>query len=187
MQDPLLFALAVLALLGTPGPTNTLLATSGASVGFRRSLPLIGAEMGGYFIAVAILHLLLGPILGAHPTLNAAVRLAVGAYLLMVAVQLWRRREGFARGETVIGFRKVFVTTLLNPKAAVFAFAVLPLSQPAPWPYLLAFAGFIVAAAGGWILLGAAIGEFGDDRARRSVAKVAAVALACFAGLIATG
>ena len=32
MQDPVLFALTVLLILGTPGPTNTLLATAGAQV-----------------------------------------------------------------------------------------------------------------------------------------------------------
>jgi len=44
MDDPLLFALAVLTILGTPGPTNTLLATAGATGGLRRSLPLVPAE-----------------------------------------------------------------------------------------------------------------------------------------------
>ena len=42
MTDPFAFALAVLALLGTPGPTNTLLATAGAAAGWRRSLRLLG-------------------------------------------------------------------------------------------------------------------------------------------------
>ncbi|KAF0129599.1 MAG: lysine exporter protein LysE/YggA [Xanthobacteraceae bacterium] len=176
MQDPLLFTLAVIALLATPGPTNTLLATSGALSGFRRSLPLIGAEM---------LHLVLGQILLTTPLLNSILRLAVGAYLLVAALRLWQRRDDLAGAAGTIGFGKVFVTTLLNPKAAVFAFVVLPLSQPAPWLHLAAFVLLIVAAASAWILLGASIARSGA--ARRGVSRAAAAALALFAGLIATG
>nr|HML44513.1 lysine transporter LysE [Hyphomicrobium zavarzinii] len=55
MHDPIAFSLAVLAILGTPGPTNTLLAASGALVGWRRSLPLIGAEGEGFRIAMGVL------------------------------------------------------------------------------------------------------------------------------------
>ncbi|MFY8031875.1 MAG: hypothetical protein ACOVO5_08585 [Devosia sp.] len=47
MTDPLLFLAAVLTLLGTPGPTNTLLATAGATAGVRRSLPRLLGVLGG--------------------------------------------------------------------------------------------------------------------------------------------
>jgi threonine/homoserine/homoserine lactone efflux protein len=88
MQDPLVFALAVLAILGTPGPTNTLLATGGAAVGLRRSLALIPAEAAGYTISILTLGLLLGPILAGAPMLALAMRMAVGAYLLWLAIRL---------------------------------------------------------------------------------------------------
>ena len=61
MQDPVLFTLTVLLILGTPGPTNTLLATAGATVGFRRALPLLPAEAAGYLIAILAIGLALGP------------------------------------------------------------------------------------------------------------------------------
>ena len=41
MSDPLLFLLAVATVLLTPGPTNTLMATSGATSGIVPSLRLL--------------------------------------------------------------------------------------------------------------------------------------------------
>jgi threonine/homoserine/homoserine lactone efflux protein len=46
----LTFLVAGYSLLAPPGPTNTLLATSGAGVGFSRSLPLLAA--GAAWLAV---------------------------------------------------------------------------------------------------------------------------------------
>jgi len=44
MTDEFSFIIVALALLATPGPTNTLLATSGAASGFRKSLVLFFGE-----------------------------------------------------------------------------------------------------------------------------------------------
>jgi len=71
-MDRIAFAAAALSLLATPGPTNTLLATSGAKVGLRRSLPLLGAELGGYLLAILLLRALIGPLMAANPVFAAA-------------------------------------------------------------------------------------------------------------------
>ena len=187
MQDPLLFALAVLAILGTPGPTNTLLATSGALVGFRRSLGLIPGELTGYLVAIMVLHAVLGGLIAAHPWLAAALRLLIGAYLLVAAYELWTRPAPFEGPVAGVRIEQVFVTTLLNPKAIVFAFGVMPLSGPNPGPYVLAFAGFVVMAATSWSAVGALVGSLAARPRSRAIPRVSAVVLACFAGLIAAG
>lgn len=186
MTDPLLFSLAVLALLATPGPTNTLLATSGAMIGLRRSLPLIAAEAIGYAGAIGSLHVLLGPALAVHPGLQSGLRVAVGLWLLTVATGLWREREKLVPTGSPVGFVRVLVTTWLNPKAAVFAFGILPLSAPDPWPHLVGF-GVLVALVGlGWILVGVGLGGLAGD-ARRWFSRMAALVLTLFAGLIVAG
>lgn len=184
MEDPLLFALAVLAVLGTPGPTNSLLATAGATAGLRRSLPLIAAEAAGYTLAILTIGLLLGPVLAGAPLLATALRIAVGAYLLLLAVRLWHRGGAALATGAVITPRQVFVTTLLNPKAIVFALGILPFAAgQAVWPpYLLGFLVLLIAVATAWIstgaLLGAAAGRRGWGRA---VPRVGAAAVGGFA------
>lgn len=187
MQDPFLFTVAVLGILGTPGPTNTLLATSAALVGVRRSLPLILAELAGYVLAIGALHAVLGSALAAYPGINAALRLLIGAYLLVVAFDLWRRRDLVDRPLSGVRFERVFVTTLLNPKAIVFAFGVIPLSQPDAAPYVLAFLGFVAVAGLAWIAAGALVGRMTSPPAARAIPRASALVLTVFAGLIVAG
>jgi threonine/homoserine/homoserine lactone efflux protein len=187
MTDPLAFTLAVLALLGTPGPTNTLLAASGAIAGFRPSLRLVAAELAGYALAGAALHLLLGDAVGGSAEMQTALRWGVGAYLAFTAFRLWRYGSGTAGGGAVT-FRQVFVTTLLNPKAMAFAFVILPFTAPGAPFYLGAFAAMIVMAGTGWIAAGAWAGRVAFAGRPRLAPRISAVILAAFAaGVVAGG
>lgn len=187
MQDPFVFSLAVLFILGMPGPTNTLLATSGALAGVRRSLPLIVAEVSGYLIAIAALSLVLGEVLKTHPWLAGTLRAMVALYLVYAAWTLWQRGAAPASTELAISFDRVFVTTLLNPKALVFAFGVLPLSAPNWAAYVAAFVGFVVLAAFFWITVGATVGRAAAGYRGEVVPRISAVVLMLFAALIAAG
>ena len=181
MTDPFAFALAVLALLGTPGPTNTLLAASGAMRGARRSLPLRAAELGGYLAAILLLHGLLGDLVRDAPALRTGLRVLVGAYLVFVAVRLWLRPPGPA-GAAPASFAAVLVTTLLNPKAIVFAFVVIPFGSPWAAAYLGAFSAMTVLAGAAWILAGAWLGQQGAAaRHPRIAPRLSAVVLCAFA------
>jgi threonine/homoserine/homoserine lactone efflux protein len=185
--DPVVFSLTVFAILGTPGPTNTLLATSGALAGVRRSLPLIAAEAAGYLLAIGCLHLVLGPVIEANPAIRTALRLLIGAYLLHAAHELWTRRGGLGAAADGIRIQKVFVTTLLNPKAIVFALGVIPLTAPLAPLYVGAFVAFVAMVALSWIMIGAAIGHMASAGGSRLVPRISALVLMCFAGVIAIG
>lgn len=184
MEDPVLFALAVLAILCTPGPTNALLATAGAAHGVRRSLPLVLAEAAGYMTSILLLGSVLGPAVSEVPGIEAALRAAVGAYLLLLAFRLWRQ-GGANPTRADVTPSQVFLTTLLNPKALVFAFGVVPFAAPRVWPYLLGFIALLASVATGWIIAGAMLGQAASSRGRAGMApRVGAAAVGSFAVLL---
>jgi threonine/homoserine/homoserine lactone efflux protein len=185
MLDPMLFALAVLVILGTPGPTNTLLATGGAALGWRRAWRLIPAEMAGYTIAILVLGLLLGPAIAAQPWLARAMRLAVACFLLALAWKLWRRGlAGGARAGEAVTPGQVFLTTLLNPKAIILALGVVPFGQAPVWPWMLGFLAILAPVASAWVLFGALLGRVGGGAGGAWVPRLGAVVIAGFALLL---
>jgi len=181
----MLFVLTVLFILGTPGPTNTLLATSGAAVGLRRSLPLLPAEAGGYFISIMVIGLALGPVVAQSPQLAIGLRLAVGAYLCWLAVKLWRQGGVVAGPVASVQPHQVFITTLLNPKAIIFALGVVPFASLHVWAYLLGFMATLALVSFCWILAGTGLGRMarGGGHARL-VPRVGATAIGVFAFVI---
>ncbi len=182
MTDPVVFALAVIAILATPGPTNTLLATSGAGVGLRRSLVLVPAETAGYLISILSIGFVAGPFLASQPGLAPSLRILVGVYLLWLAVRLWRRGTALAHTQRLVTPAQVFVTTLLNPKALIFALGVMPFGAATLWPYLIGFVALLAMVALAWIAGGAVLGRAAAaGGVSQIVPRFGALAVACFA------
>jgi threonine/homoserine/homoserine lactone efflux protein len=187
MQDPTLFVLTVLLILGTPGPTNTLLAAGGGTVGFRRALPMVPAEASGYLITILTVGLVIGPAIASIPALALGLRLAVGAYLVRLAAKLWQHGAVDLTVAPVTPWQ-VFLTTLLNPKALIFALGVIPFAMANWWLYLLCFLVLLVTVALGWIALGAtlarAAGAVGNAR---PVTRFSAAVIGIFAMVLLVG
>jgi threonine/homoserine/homoserine lactone efflux protein len=188
MRDPLLFGLAVAAILGVPGPTNTLLAAAGASVGFRRAARMIPAEAAGYLIAICALGFALGPVVAGLPAVTAALRLAVACYLFLLAWRLWRQgAAATALARAPVGPGQLFLATLLNPKALVFAFGIIPFGSPDIAAYLAGFLALAATAALFWVGLGAALGRVAEGMGRRAlIPRVGAIVMGGFATMLAT-
>ena len=70
--------------------------------------------------ALTVLKAVGEPLFAAHPALAVGLRVALFLYLLALAWRLWNR-PSVRSGETVTPGR-VFLTTALNPKGAIFAF-----------------------------------------------------------------
>lgn len=160
MTDTLTFLLASLALAATPGPANTLLFTSGAVASMRRSLWLLQASLLGYMIAITVLVVALGPALAANPGLKLALQVVCALNLVLAARSLWCRN---ALDAGLISARKMFSLTLLNPKAFIFAFTILPGDPLGAYAAQLPWLGTLMLVIGavelGWIVAGRAVSK----------------------------
>lgn len=187
MSDLLPFVLAVLALLATPGPTNTLMAAAGAQRGVVNSLPLLAGELGGYFIAITLWIELVGAAAAGQPMVPVIAKFVAAAFLVWSAWKLWRNAGHADLSQRGITLGRVFATTLVNPKALVFAFAIFPATGfIARLPYLAVFAALVIATAVGWMALGTAAARSSAGLLTSSrVERITAVALAVFATLLA--
>lgn len=88
-----LVPLAVFVLVATlsPGGATALATASGASFGYRRSLPLIGGHAAGLAAMAAAAATGLAGLLLALPALQLAMKAAGSLYLLWLAWQIARR------------------------------------------------------------------------------------------------
>lgn len=122
-----LFVGLVMTILLTPGPTNTLLASSGIQVGMRKSAVLIPAEAFGYLISITFWGFLIGKVTSYLPLLPTILKLFSAGYILYLAIKLWRTAKvENSLLQPTIRARELFFATLLNPKALLFASAIFP-------------------------------------------------------------
>lgn len=110
------YVMTSLAILLTPGPTNTLLAASGAASGISRAAWLPIAEAAGYALAL-IGYLAASGLLRDMPTVFVLTKAVAAAWLLVCAVGLWSQPVIAEARPHAGGFRRIFLTTILNPKA----------------------------------------------------------------------
>lgn len=185
MNDLFVFTGVCALLLAAPGPTNALLAASAAMAGARSALPLVPVVLAAYALSIGALLLLLAPIAAAYPAVSAAVKLAGAAYLVWLATKLWRGAPAISA--TAIGPVEVFIATLLNPKAFIFAFVVFPGRAGAGLARDAAiFAALVLICGGAWVMAGGALHRtMSGRRGRLLVSRVSATAIAALAILVA--
>ena len=151
-------ALAILALLLTPGPTNTLVALAATARGWIGALRLLPYEIAAYLLVTVPLALLGALALEAAPLLRPIITLASGIWVMWLAIRMWR--PNVEAGATEVTPRRLFITTLLNPKALIFGLVLLP--GPHLALHLLLFVALIVLVAAVWAGIGACMAGRGD-------------------------
>ena len=127
MSETIVASLAPLALYAfvtsiTPGPNNLMLASSGLTFGFRRTVPHIVGILGGCFVLIAVTGLGLGAVFQAEPRLQLALKIAGAGYLLYLAWKFWRAGELKDKGEgRPLTLANAAIFQFVNPKALVMA------------------------------------------------------------------
>lgn len=145
--------LALLVLLLTPGPTNTLLALSGAERGVMNAIRLIPAEVAAYLLITVPLALSGAGLLGTVPALRSIITLAAALWVAWLAVKMWRTPAEFGQPIQQVTAAKVFITTLLNPKALIIGLVLLP-AESGLTLRTAVFVGLIAAIATTWAIIG---------------------------------
>ena len=122
----------------TPGPNNLMLASSGLTFGFRRTLPLLcGIQLGFQALLIAVAAGA-GVLFQRYPSAQWVLKAAGAAYLLYLAYRLWRSSsDGATAMQRPIGFYKAAAFQVVNPKAwmmTVSAIGAYTLPGGAYWP-----------------------------------------------------
>jgi threonine/homoserine/homoserine lactone efflux protein len=157
-----------LSMSGSPGPNNAMVTASGATWGFRPTLPhMFGISIGLSVMLVAV-ALGMGEALRAWPWLHEALRWAGAAYMLWLAWKIASadpdpaglgRRDAVSRPLT---FLQAALFQWVNPKAWVVAVGAVAAYTTATGAALVAQAGLLAAiffvitlpVVAGWTLVG---------------------------------
>lgn len=162
-----LFVATVFVVSAIPGPNMLLVMTHGARHGLRRSTATMAGCMTALVAMLSVSAAGLGVFLEAWPAMFDALRFAGAAYLIYLGVKAWRARvdepsdaqsnahaeaaapragrSGSAgQGSRWALFRNGFLVAGSNPKAILFAAALLPQFIDASAPTLPQF-GILVA------------------------------------------
>jgi threonine/homoserine/homoserine lactone efflux protein len=127
-----LFAVAAFALIIIPGPAVLYIVSQSVGQGRVGGLAAVLGVETGAFVHVAGAALGVSAILASSATAFSALKLAGGAYLVVLGIRRLRERDddsapGTARPRPLASiFRQGVIVNALNPKTALFFLAFLP-------------------------------------------------------------
>lgn len=95
MELGVIYALGIFAFVSTftPGPNNIMLLTSGANVGFVRTLPHMAGIMCGFSFMVIVVGIGLGSVFELYPQLQEFLKWACLSYLLFLTYKIVTSRS----------------------------------------------------------------------------------------------
>lgn len=144
--------LALMVLLLTPGPTNTLMLLAGTERGLMRALALIPAELAAYLAVVTPLALLSHALANQLGTIRPVAGTVAGLWVAWLALQMWRAAPE-AEDHVTVTAARLAITTLLNPKGLIMGLVLIPATGATAASFAL-LVTCIALVAGFWAFLG---------------------------------
>jgi threonine/homoserine/homoserine lactone efflux protein len=187
MVDPLPFAAYSFVMSITPGPNNVMLTASGATFGFRRTIPhLLGVSVG-FGIELLLVCAGLGAVFTRWPEIQAMLRWVGAIYLLYLGARmLGSGPANAASSARPVTFFEAAAFQFLNPKAWIMTITAATLFLPHELGVLAAGAYMLLImvimnmpCTAVWALFGSSLRRFLERPASRMGFNAAmAVALA---------
>jgi threonine/homoserine/homoserine lactone efflux protein len=118
LEQAVAFFLFSVAAAGTPGPSNALLAATGAAVGVWRGLPCLLGVTLGMGVMMGGVALGLGSVILDHPTALAVMKWSGAAFLCWLAWKIATADPGVPGGRgRPVGFLDAAAFQWINPKS----------------------------------------------------------------------
>lgn len=114
-----LIAMFATSMVGSPGPVNMALMASGASFGYRRSLPFLLGSISGFLLVCLAVALGLGSLFITFPTLQIVFLFASVLYIIYLAYKIATSNPQIDDRSSHPGFLAGIILHPLNPKAWV--------------------------------------------------------------------
>jgi threonine/homoserine/homoserine lactone efflux protein len=117
-EQALAFGLFAIVAAITPGPSNIILASTGAAVGVRRGLPCLFGVTAGMGFMMFVVALGLGSLVLDHSVILTAVKWCGIGFLLWLSWKIATAGRGHATEQReAIGFWKAAAFQWVNPKS----------------------------------------------------------------------
>ncbi len=110
----------------TPGPNNIMLATAGASAGFRATMPHMFGISAGLAVQIALVGAGIATLIQQHPAITLVMRVLAVGYLLWLALRLLRPPRGpeHSTAGQPLSFAGAALFQWVNPKAWMMALTI---------------------------------------------------------------
>lgn len=186
VPDPLPFITYAFVMSITPGPNNVMLTVSGATFGFRRTLPHLFGVVFGFVVQLLAVCAGLSALFNRWPALQTVLSWAGGAYLVYLGWRLLRTGATEASGASrPVRFHEAAMFQFLNPKAWVMSITAATLFLPPELGVVLrgAYMATVMEVVGlpcmtAWALFGSSLKNFlAPPRVRMVFNGMMAVAL----------